>query len=138
MRKVTSLLGRRRRESDTSRWNCCFAPLQPLPGPKEKQLILDRRPAEGESILVLVEKGLARGKKAAGCERTVPVEFERAAVNLIGPRLGHHTHHPACRLSKLSTVVAGDEAELLNCIRIWVVQSRVEILVGILNSIERI
>ena len=60
-----------------------------------------------------------------GVVSVVAVEFEGAAVEVVGAGLGHYCDYAAGATAIFSLKVAGDDLEFLDGVRIWVVNNSI-------------
>src|ERR1035441_8790237 len=97
-----------------------------LIGKKEKDLILHDGPAQRGAVLVALQiqprNSLRNIEIIVRVEHAVAEKFEQAAVDLVGPRLDDFADDSPAVASIFRRVVAGQQAELRNRVRIRVQQ----------------
>ena len=113
-----------------------LADLEPLARTEEEQLVLQHRPATGEPELILVEKRHSRQKEAPRSKIAVPVEFPGGTVNFVRAGLGDDVHDAAGISAVLGGVVAGDEPELRDGVRVRIIEAGIQLGSGELPPIQ--
>ena len=80
---------------------------------EEEELVFDDRPADSAAELVALQRVLFGREEVARVQGAVAQELERAAVQFVRARLGHHVDDAATRVSVLRAEVARLQAEFL-------------------------
>ena len=84
---------------------------------KEKQLVLDNRPADDAAKLVALQTISLGGERIARVENFVADKFKQVAMNCVGTRFGYAIDGAGRMLSVLRRHGAGFHLELLKRIR---------------------
>lgn len=89
---------------------------------KEEGAVFSDRPTDAAAELIPAERILPQGRlpgqPAIGVQMIIAKEFEEAAMNAVGPRLGNNVHDSSREPSILRGEAVGDHPELLHCIRV--------------------
>jgi len=112
-----------------------------LIGEEEECFVFDDRAAQRRSELVALEVKARYSQLVievvVGVEGPVPNELERAAMDLIGTRLGDDTDDSAAVATVLRRVIAGQQSELGDGIGIGIEQVAVIQQVVVVAAIEQ-
>src|SRR4029077_14154753 len=82
---------------------------------KEENLVLDDRPTEGDSVLILPQFALLAALEViGGIQLVVAEELPGTSMELVRPRLDGGVQHSSTRPAELSTEIRGLYFEFLN------------------------